>query len=225
MRQRQARPSTAQNRQIIQEIKSVEDMPPIVDDIIQEYCEKNDVDESDIPPTVWDDILFEIYITLFKPCWRLLKVPYAKNNEYDKDAVRYVYNNIYKRISNKHCQEIYQLGFCTMTGIERNTLYTWLNTQGYDLQQNIMNDNERSLNALMQDRRCNVPTKYLAKLNKVHGYNMPGAPRYTNDQRQLGVESYPKLLPPEQQKPQDVVVAEQIESKPTNSTKMDDGFV
>lgn len=157
----------------IQTIASIENMRIVANDIVTDYCKIHGVDETDIYPTVWADIIDELYIQLFKPCNRLLKVDGNEHNEYNKDKVLYVYQNIYRRLCNSHCQEITQKSFCAMSGIDKQTLYNWLSSSTFDLQQKIMSDNEESLFNLMKDRRNN-PMKYLPKLNKVHHWNMPG---------------------------------------------------
>ena len=166
-----------------QTITSVEDMPAIAADIVTNYCIDNEIDEKDIYPSVWADIITELYNTLFFPNRNLLKINKnldvnSKSSMYDFDNVAYVYNNIYKRLCNKHCQEVTQKGFCDMIGIEKQTLYNWSNgnrssSNFFDLHEKIMQDNEESLFNLMKDRRNN-PMKYLPKLNKVHAWNMPG---------------------------------------------------
>lgn len=177
-------------------IARVEDMPAVARDIVRQYCEENDIDEKDIYPSIWDDIIDELYIKLFKPCNRLLKTDNNKYNEYDKEKVIYVYINIYKRLCNSHCQEVLQKGFCDMTGINKQTLYNWsedkLSPVSFDLQQKIMEDNEQSLFSLMKDRRYN-PMKLLPKLNKVHGWNMPGIGQKTDRQTAKSAAELPKL--------------------------------
>lgn len=180
----------------IQTIECVEDMPAIAADIVKDYCAKNDINEKDIFPTVWNDIMYELYILLFKPCNKLLKKENAKYNDYDIEKVEYIYNNIYKRLCNNHCQEISQKGFCDMSGIHPQTLYDWgsgvLSAQRSDLRQKIMQDNEESLFALMKDRRNN-PMKYLPKLNKVHNWNMPGVSTRKDNEKLLTAAELPKL--------------------------------
>lgn len=187
----------------IQTITSVEDMPAIARDIVTKYCDRNGIEENDIFPSIWNDIISELYFELFRPCHRLLKLENSQFNEYDRAKVYYIYECIYKRLSNSHCQEITLKGFCDMIGIPKQTLYNWANDNKYiynsvgnvvsnnnsssssvcdsellsisrfDLHEKIMNDNEESLFALMKDRRMN-PMKVLPKLNKVHGWNMAG---------------------------------------------------
>lgn len=184
----------------IQTITSVEDMPAIARDIVTKYCDRNGIEENDIFPSIWNDIISELYFELFQRCNRLLKIGDNMHNEYDRNKVYYIYECIYKRLCNSHCQEITLKGFCDMTGIHKQTLYNWANDNKYiynssgnvvsnsdnsmwdsdilsisrfDLHEKIMSDNEESLFALMKDRRMN-PMKVLPKLNKVHGWNMAG---------------------------------------------------
>lgn len=180
----------------IQTISCVEDMPAVAADIVTTYCTMHDIDEKDIYPSIWDDIIDELYIKLFKPCNRLLKTDSNLYNQYDVIKVEYIYNNIYKRLCNSHCQEVSQKGFLDMSGIGKQTLYDWssgkLSSQSSDLQQKIMEDNEQSLFALMKDRRNN-PMKYLPKLNKVHDWNMPGIGAKNDTKRTLKASELPKL--------------------------------
>lgn len=180
----------------IQTIAAVEDMPAVARDIVKSYCEENEIKEKDIFPSIWNDIISELYFKLFQPCNKLLKLNNAQYNEYDRVKVYYVYEHIYKRLCNSHCQEITLKGFTDMTGIHRQCIYNWsndnkyiydggnvelnnnglsdkLSTPTFDIHEKIMKDNEESLFALMKDRRYN-PMKLLPKLNKVHGWNMPG---------------------------------------------------
>ena len=178
----------------IQTIANVEDMPAVARDIVSQYCTDNEIDEKDIFPSIWDDIIDELYVRLFKPCNRLLKTESGLYNQYDKDKVYYVYKYIYKRLCNNHCQEVCQKGFLDMTGIDKQTLYNWKesSTTSFDLQEKIMEDNEHSLFSLMKDRRMN-PMKTLPKLNRYHGWNMPGAKGEKNEQPVLTADQLPKF--------------------------------
>lgn len=180
----------------IQAITSVEDMPAVAADIVTTYCTEHEIDEKDIYPSVWDDIIDELYIKLFKPCNRLLKTDSNLYNQYDVKKVEYIYKYIYKRLCNSHCQEVSQKGFLDMSGVGKQTLYDWasgnLSSQSSDLQEKIMEDNEQSLFALMKDRRNN-PMKLLPKLNKVHGWNMPGIGAKNDTKQPLTAAELPKL--------------------------------
>lgn len=176
----------------IQTIASVEDMTAVAKDIVSMYCQENDVDEKDIFPSVWNDIIDDLYIKLFKPCNRVLKTDSNLYNEYDKEKVLYIYNNIYRRLCNNHCQEVSQKGFIDMIGIDKQTLYNWASSASFDLQQKIQEDNEQSLFALMKDRRMN-PMKVLPKLNRYHGWNMPGARGELESKKVLTAAELPRL--------------------------------
>jgi hypothetical protein len=204
-----------QESEYTQFISCVEDMPAIAADIVSKYCKINNIDESDIYPSIWNDIITELYIKLFRPCNKLLKKDNAQYNDYDIDRVVYIYNNIYKRLCNRHCQEVSQKGFCDMAGIGKQTLYDWangrLNSQRSDLQEKIMEDNEESLFSLMKDRRNN-PMKILPKLNKVHGWSMPGARDRADTKQALTAADLPQLgnstqdIAQIEAKPQDIVI-------------------
>ena len=83
-----------------------------------------------------------------------------------------------------------------MSGIDKQTLYNWKgdgpSSSSFDLQEKIMEDNEQSLFALMKDRRNN-PMKLLPKLNKVHGWNMPGIGARNEQKTALTAAELPKL--------------------------------
>ena len=183
-------------QEYIQSIASVEDMPAVAKSIVEDYCFHNEIEEKDIYPSIWNDIITELYIKLFAPCHNILRLKGGIHNEYDISKVEYVYNNIYKRLCNSHCQEITLKGFLDMTGISKQSIYDWnsgvLSSQRSDLHEKIMQDNEESLFSLMKDRRNN-PMKYLPKLNKVHNWNMPGVSSRQTEKGALTAAELPKL--------------------------------
>lgn len=182
-------------KDFIQTFDTVEDMLPAVKDLIVNYCIDNEVDEKNIHPTLWNDILDEIKIHIVKPNNRLLKTDTNRYNQYDKDKVYILYNYIYKKICNKYIQEISLQGFINMSGIEKQSFYNWVegpSAKSLDLHEKIMQDNEQSLTSLMIGDK-GIPTKYLAKLNRYHGWNMPGVTRETSKRQSLGAAELPKL--------------------------------
>ena len=82
-------------KDFIQTFQTVEDMLPAVKDLIVNYCIDNDIDEKNIHPTLWNDILDEIYTRIIKPNNRVLKTDTNRYNQYDKDKVYILYNYIY----------------------------------------------------------------------------------------------------------------------------------
>ena len=182
-------------KDFIQTFDTVEDMLPAVKDLIVNYCIDNEVEEKNIHPTLWNDILDEIKIHIVKPNNRLLKTDTNRYNQYDKDKVYILYNYIYKKICNKYIQEISLQGFVNMSGIEKQSFYNWADepsAKTLDLHEKIMQDNEQSLTSLMIGDK-GIPTKYLAKLNRYHGWNMPGVTRETSKRQSLGAAELPKL--------------------------------
>lgn len=142
---------TEYTQEYIQSIASVEDMPAVAKSIVEDYCLHNEIEEKDIFPSVWSDIITELYVSLFRPCHNLLRITNTQYNEYDRVKVYYVYENIYKRLCNSHCQEITQKGFLDMTGIDKQTLYNWKNDNKYiynshtnSVEHNSINNNANS---------------------------------------------------------------------------------
>ena len=87
-------------KDFIQTFDTVEDMLPAVKDLIVNYCIDNEVDEKNIHPTLWNDILDEIKIHIVKPNNRLLKTDTNRYNQYDKDKVYILYNYIFSQSTN-----------------------------------------------------------------------------------------------------------------------------
>lgn len=162
----------------IQTIDNLECLLPIAEDIIQNYCIDNEIeDKKSIPPPMWKDILDEICRKLFKANKMLLKLEGSYHNEYDKDKVLYLYDEVYTKLSNRYCQEISQKGFILFSGIDKQTIYNWKKgsviSSPFDLHQKIMEDNEESLFDLSSIKGRN-PLSYMAKLNAKHGWREEG---------------------------------------------------
>lgn len=114
-------------------------------------------------------------------------------NQYNQDKVLYIYNYIYKRICNNHCQEVTLKGFIDMTGIDKQTIYNWKSSNArFDLHEKIMDDNEQSLEAMLHDKRIN-PMKVLPSLNKKHGWNLPGVSREKASDTVIPLSTLPQL--------------------------------
>ena len=118
----------------VNSVESVEVDPvnlrALVDDVITDYCMRDDLDESDIPPQIWNDIIEEIRVTLFEKNGNLLWIDGKIGTEYNDEKVMDAYD-IYKRICNRHCQVVNIKGFLDMTGINKQTLYDWNRDSSY----------------------------------------------------------------------------------------------
>ena len=44
-------------------ITCVEDMPAVAADIVKSYCDRYGIDERDIYPSIWSDIITELYVS------------------------------------------------------------------------------------------------------------------------------------------------------------------
>lgn len=76
MAKRRAQKTERVEAETVNSVESVEVDPvnlrALVDDVITDYCIRDDLDESDIPPQIWNDIIEEIRITLFEKNGNLL---------------------------------------------------------------------------------------------------------------------------------------------------------
>lgn len=181
--------------EVKQTITCVEDMPPVARDIIKNYCDVWGFDEFNLTPNVWRDVLTELRIKLFEPC-KYTYVEKTTSGGYDIPSVEWIYNNIYKRICDMHNKECSIHGFVTMVGIGKDQLYRWQNGEYLsgrhsDLLNIISDDNEDSLFCLMQQIRN--PVGVLAKLNKNHGWNLPGAGRTNETKPVISASSLPTV--------------------------------
>ena len=61
-----------------------------------------------------------------------------------------------------------------------------------DLAKRIMDDNEQSLESMLQDKRIN-PMKVLPSLNRHHMWNLPGVSREKVEARPLAADQLPQL--------------------------------
>ncbi len=157
------------NKDYIQEISSVEDMPIVAQSIVSDYCEIHGVEEGDIFPSIWNDILTELQEKLFNPCKKILKLAGATHNDYDRAKVLFIYDKIYKRLCNQHCQEISLTGFCEMSGIPKQNIYSWSDhNNAYNYIHNIVSNttynssgsNSTDDNTMHSGVECNNIYKY-----------------------------------------------------------------
>lgn len=186
-----------------------ENLRTVVKDLITNYCLDAGIDESNIPPVVWLDIINTIHDTVIKPNVRDLLYD-GDYREYSDVKVLSAYS-IYKHICLGHNQVLNIKGFLDFTGINKQTLYNWnnnsnyfegkgssniLNSQKIDFAKVIMSDNEQSLEAMLQDRKTN-PMKVLPSLNHWHSWNLPGVSREKEREPALTAQQLPRLGPVE----------------------------
>lgn len=161
-------------------------------DYVERYCIDNDIEDiKNIHPVVWNDVLFEINNNIIKPNIMLLKVKNNKNNQYDRDNILYLFDNVYRKLCNHYTQEVSQYGFLLLSGMDKQSIYNiskdTLSEKGFDFSEKIMQDNENSLWGLMLGDKGN-PNKYFGKLNRYHGWNGAGTTSQATNKATLSIE-------------------------------------
>ena len=184
---------------------TIENLQTIVDDEIYLYSEQMGIEEKDISPRQWNDVLDTIQRHVFGKYKQLLKRNDG-HERYDGEKVLEAYR-VYKRICNRHNKTISLTGFEYFTGIEHQTLYNWDSTCTYrsgtnreydlssapiDIRKIIMRDNEESLQALLESGRAN-PVGTLARLNRYHNWNVPGIRSEQDERKALPASQLPVL--------------------------------
>lgn len=114
------------------------------------FCESNAIEsEYDILPSQWNAALSYIYKHVIKPNPDILTIPHTVSNSYNINAVDDLLE-MYIYMCYCHNQEISIKGFCLLSGISRDTIHSWgnSNTRAYiykDLQGNIISDEKLDL--------------------------------------------------------------------------------
>ena len=171
---------------------NMDNLRTIIDDIISNYCINKNIDENNIYPSVWTDIIYTIKCKIFRKS-KILKLENAIHNDYDKSKVLQAYE-IYKSISNSHCQQITIKKFIDMIDIDKQTLYNWgLSAERFDLANKIMDDQEESLEGFLLDKRYN-PMKALPILNRYFSWNLPGVSREKSEVQTLQLNDTKKAF-------------------------------
>lgn len=92
------------------------------------FCEECGIEnEYDMFPAQWNAALKYIQKKVFKNHPEKLTTPHTVSNAYNLDAVNEVLD-IYIFMCYSHNQEISMAGFTFLTGISRDTIYTWGNS-------------------------------------------------------------------------------------------------
>lgn len=168
-----------------------EDGVEIYENKICEYldkyiAEKGIEDMSKEPQSKWNACLIYIYKAVFKGNKESLKGP-------DKDTYNDRLMNdicdIYISLCYEYDKEISINGFCFLTGINTDTVYTWgsgerrLGSSCSEIYKKLIKNNEESLSDKLISGGLN-PMKVLPALNRRHNWNMPGTNRQGGDQTQ-----------------------------------------
>lgn len=192
--------------------------PNDIEQAIAEVCDLYNLPPADeVNQNVWNGILLNINRLLFKGKPELLKIQPNINNTYDINKVNYICD-LYINSCLLHNKIPNILGFCKLTGINRDTIYNWCNDNiynnsgssinnsglsitGFDIYKKLSTEHEEALSAKMVDNKGNV-TGQLAALNTYFKWNMPGVSREITSKQVQKIEQYPQFKP----KQLDVVV-------------------
>ena len=143
-------------------------------------ADKNIADMSKEPQSKWNAALIYIYKAVFKNDRERLRDPKNKDNYNDK-----LINDIcdiYIELCYEYDKEVSINGFCFLTGINTDTVYTWghgeyrLGSSCPDVYKKLVKNNEESLSDKLISGGLN-PMKVLPALNRRHNWNMPGTNR------------------------------------------------
>lgn len=152
----------------------------------QYIAEKDIVDMSKEPQSKWNAALIYIYKNLFKGCKDNLKGP--DKDTYNDKLINDICD-IYIYLCYEYDKEVSINGFCFLTGIHKDTIYSWgreetrLGSSCSDLYKKLVENNEESLSDKLISGGLN-PMKVLPALNRRHNWNMPGTNRQGGEQTQ-----------------------------------------
>lgn len=165
----------------------------------QYILEKNIEDMSKEPQSKWNAALIYIYKALFKNNKESLKGP-------DKDTYNDRLMNdicdIYISLCYEYDKEISINGFCFLTGINTDTVYTWgsgerrLGSSCSEIYKKLIKNNEESLSDKLISGGLN-PMKVLPALNRRHNWNMPGTSRQGGEEQRSIEEIQQRYKVPE----------------------------
>lgn len=158
--------------------------------------------------SVWNSALYYIYRHVFKGTDKLKSkrlyidnnnpIP-SNHNSYDYDMVLKVLDIYIYDMCMRYDKEISVIGFSTLTGIERETLYSWgrdsndmLSSTSSDVFKKLYEFREESLSNKLATANKN-PVGILAILNRHYQWNLPGVSRETTKDRALTAAELPKL--------------------------------
>lgn len=152
----------------------------------QYILEKNIEDMSKEPQSKWNAALIYIYKAVFKNNRERLKGP--DKDTYNDKLINDICD-IYIELCYEHDKEVSINGFCFLTGINTDTVYTWgsgerrSGSSCSDVYKKLIKNNEESLSDKLISGGLN-PMKVLPALNRRHNWNMPGTNRQGGEQTQ-----------------------------------------
>lgn len=161
-----------------------------IEEAISNYCIDHELKEKDlynIDQSRWNSVLLYVYRQVFKPL-KSDKRMYNENSNIDYSNKELLYSicDIYINLCYEYSKEVSIMGFSKLTGIHKDTIYQWLNSDSSargasDLAKRLNTEREESLSNKLASGKGN-PVGILGILNRHYGWNM-GQPR-GQEQRQ-----------------------------------------
>ena len=167
-----------------------------IDTYLHLFCEENDIEDlKKESQSVWNSCLYYIYKHVFKNTNilkdnTLMNIP---NNNIKSSCNRY---NI--DMCMKYDKEVSLIGYSTLTGIERQTVYDWSNgvhgssAEGIDVFQKLKAFREESLSNKLVTGAKN-PVGVIAVLNRQFGWASPYTSDSNRQKQALTADALPQL--------------------------------
>lgn len=165
----------------------------------QYILEKNIEDMSKEPQSKWNAALIYIYKAVFKNNREKLKGP--DKDTYNDKLINDICD-IYIELCYEYDKEVSINGFCFLTGINTDTVYTWgsgerrSSSSCSDVYKKLVKNNEESLSDKLISGGLN-PMKVLPALNRRHNWNMPGTSRQGGEEQRSIEEIQQRYKVPE----------------------------
>lgn len=172
-----------------QEINTTEQKVEVYNNQIEEsidnYCIDHELKPKDlytIDQSRWNSVLLYVYKQVFKPCNTDTVRRYNEHSNIDyrdKDLLDSICD-IYINLCYEYSKEVSVMGFCKLTGIDTDTVYSWAKDPGAErgssvVAKKLQTEREESLSNKLASGKGN-PVGILGILNRHYGWNM-GQPR------------------------------------------------
>lgn len=158
-----------------------------ISEYLDQYIQEKDIEDmSKEPQSKWNAALIYIHKNLFKGHTEDLKGP--DKDTYNDKLINDICD-IYIYLCYEYDKEVSINGFCFLTGIHKDTIYSWgreetrLGSSCSDLYKKLIENNEESLSDKLISGGLN-PMKVLPALNRRHNWNMPGSNKPGGEQTQ-----------------------------------------
>lgn len=158
-----------------------------IEESIANYCIDHNLKEKDlytIDQSRWNSVLLYVYKHVFKPNKKADNKVYRYNEksniDYSNKDLLDEICDIYINLCYEYSKEVSIMGFSKLTGIHKDTIYQWLNSDSSargasDLAKRLNAEREESLSNKLASGKGN-PVGILGILNRHYGWNM-GQPR------------------------------------------------